>query len=97
MYPLGEFFMLLKLLFHKHLESVTTQSLWRWAKGIAIVGAAIWAIPDCIPFIDEITVTWLAVSVLWELNARGELKSPWIPENIRKRLSGPRQVDTDRG
>ena len=93
--------MLLKLLFHKHLEGVETSTLWRWAKGIGLVGFAIWAIPDCVPFVDEITVTWLAVSVTWELIARGEINVAWLPEGMRKRLPKPRgeivDVKTDDG
>ena len=89
----------LKIFFHKHLKSVTVPTLWRWAKGIAITGAVLWVVPDCIPFIGEITVTWLGISVLWELNSRGEIDAKWLPEGVRKRLGkgheGAIDVKTD--
>ena len=82
---------LLKLLLHRHLASVSVQTLWRFAKGIGVAFVALWVIPDCIPLLDEITVSWLAVSVLWELNSRGEIDAKWLPEVVRKRLGKGRE------
>ena len=87
--------MIWKLLVHSHLSSVDVPTLWRWAKGIAITGAVLWVVPDCIPFIDEITVTWLGISVLWELNSRGEIDAKWLPEGVRKRLGKGREGAID--
>ena len=87
--------MFFKLLFHKHLSAVGIPALWRWAKGIGVAGAIIWAVPDCIPFLDEITVTWLGISVLWELNSRGEIDAKWLPEVVRKRLGKGREGAID--
>lgn len=84
-----------KLLLHRHLESVSVPTLWRWAKGIAITGAILWVVPDCIPLIDEVTITWLGISVLWELNSRGEIDGKWIPESVRKRLGKGREGAID--
>lgn len=87
--------MLLKLLFHRHLHGVDVKTLWRWAKGIAAAWVALMVIPDCIPFIDEITVTWLGISVLWELNSRGEIDAKWLPESVRNRLGKGREGAID--
>ncbi len=87
--------MIWKLLVHRHLSNVSVPVLWRWAKGIGVAGAIIWAVPDCIPFLDEITVTWLGISVLWELNSRGEIDAKWLPEVVRKRLGKGREGAID--
>ena len=63
--------MVFKILFHRHLTSVATATLWKWMKGLGAAAVALWLIPDCIPFVDEAVVTWMSLSVLLELGARG--------------------------
>lgn len=78
--------MIFKILFHRHLSGVATKTLWRWMKGLAALAAVLWAVPDCIPFVDEAVVTWMTLSALLELGARGEINSAWLPEGLRKRF-----------
>lgn len=89
--------MVWKILFHKHLEKIANATLWRWLKGLVIAFVAMAVIPDCVPFLEEATLAWMAISVAWELVSRGEIDLSRLPAGVRKRLPGAhdRMIDVE--